>query len=190
MNLPPLALGLLILIPLATSTGPVPVHHSGLAEINGFTFYKPYCAHGCFRYFSSFSLPCSSVISPGGHTTANEAAHNLAICRASNWPYLSSIAWCIHEFCPEDVGASTIEEFRETEITGDVNVLSESSYGEVLANTTTTPAKVANESNVNAVLNTTVVTTHEYWQATWVTLAYFFRETALESYFGYVGHSP
>jgi hypothetical protein len=119
----------LSLVSSVAATGPVPVTRSGLASINGFTFYDPYCAHGCFRSFSSFTLSCSTIVSPSGHTTAESAAHNLAVCRASDFPYLSSIAWCINLYCPDDVCASTIETFWETEITGDINILPEWSYG-------------------------------------------------------------
>ncbi|KAI0465984.1 ferric-chelate reductase [Xylaria cf. heliscus] len=166
----------------AAATGPVPVSRSGLAGINGFTFYNPYCGHGCFRSFAGFTLPCSTIISAGGHTTADEAAHKLAECRASNFPYLSSIAWCMHLYCPDDVEASTIETFWETEITGDVNIPPIWSYGEVMANITEPPTITQVDTNV--ILNMTILTTYENWKITQDTLKYFFRETALESYFG------
>jgi hypothetical protein len=183
-----ISLGLLSLVSSAAATGPVPVSRSGLAGINGFTFYDPYCAHGCFRSFSGFTLSCFTILSPGGHTTAESAAHNLALCRASDFPYLSSIAWCINLYCPNDVLASTIETFWETEITGDVKVLPEWSYGEVMANITQPPTMAA--MGMDMVLNMTMLTTYDNWEATWVTLMYFFRETTLESYYGYVIHSP
>lgn len=182
---------MLSLVSFTIATGPVPVSRSGLAGINGFTFYNPYCAHGCFRLFSPFTLPCSSTVSPGGHTTVDEAAHNLAVCRASNFPYLSSIAWCIHLYCADDVRASTIEIFWETEITGEINVRPQWSYGEVMANITHPPTIVATPTGMDAdmVLNMTMLTTYENWEATWVTLYYFFRETRLESYYGWVNSS-
>lgn len=177
-----LSLGLLSLASSATATGPVPVSRSGLAGIDGFAFYNPYCAHACFRSFSPFTLSCSTTVSPGGHTTAELAAYNLAMCRSSDFPFLSSIAWCIHLYCPKDVHASIIETFWETEITGDVNILPEWSYGEVMGNITESPTMVANDMDM--VLNMTMVTTYDSWKAAEVTLVYFFRETALESYYG------
>ncbi|PGH11880.1 hypothetical protein AJ80_06945 [Polytolypa hystricis UAMH7299] len=164
------------------ATGPVPVTKSGLAGINGFTFYDPYCGHGCFRSFSPFKLACSASVSPGGHTTGTEAAHNLAMCRASNFPYLSSIAWCMHLYCSDDVRASKIETFWETGITGDINILPVWSFGEVMANITEPPTMIA--KNQSMILDMTMLTTQETWEVTWTTLYYFFRETALESYFG------
>lgn len=186
------SLGLLCLMSSAAGSGPVPVSKSGLAGIDGFTFYNPYCGQGCFRSFSSFTLSCSTTVSPGGHTTPDEAAHNLAVCRASDFPFLSSIAWCIHLYCPSAVRASSIETFWETELTGDVNVLPEWSYGEVIANITQPPTIVANATDKDMGLNMTMLTTYDNWKATWVTLYYFFRETSLESYYGYVihGHFP
>ncbi|KAK7042584.1 ferric reductase like transmembrane component-domain-containing protein [Favolaschia claudopus] len=177
-----LFLSLLAFISVVTATGPVPISKSGLAGINGFYFYDPYCAHGCFRSFSPYTLSCSDTISAGGHITGDEAAHNLALCRASSFPYLSSIAWCIHLYCPDDTRASKIETFWETEITGDAKVLPIWSFGEVMANITVPPTVVAMGQDL--VLNSTMLTTEENWQTTWITLYYFFRETALESYYG------
>ena len=181
-------LTLLYLISSAAASGPIPVSRSGLAGINSFTFYDPYCGHGCFRSFSAYTLSCSNIISAGGHTTADSAAHDLAVCRASNFPFLSSIAWCIHQFCPDDVRASTIEHFWETQITGDVNILPQWSFEKVLANITEPPTMKPMEMNMGMemTLNMTMLTTYENWQATWITLYYFFRETTLESYYGYL----
>ncbi|KAI1740165.1 ferric-chelate reductase [Xylaria scruposa] len=173
---------ILTFVSSVVGTGPVPVSKSGLAGINGFTFYNPYCGHGCFRSFSGFKISCSTIISAGGHTTADEAAHELAECRSSNFPYLSSIAWCMHLYCSDDVRASTIEAFWETEITGDVHIPPKWSYGEVMANITQPPTVV--QVDTNAVLNMTVLTSYENWKVTQGTLRYFFRETVLESYFG------
>lgn len=178
--------GVSSLVSSSAATGPVPVTRSGLAGIQGFYFYNPYCGHGCFRSFSPFELQCSSTISEGGHTTSSTSALDLAVCRASDFSYLSSIAWCIHEFCPSSVRSSTIEEFWETEITGDVSVLPKWSYGEVLAKISQPPTMVANTSDTTMVLNMTMLTTQANFQATWITLYYFFRETAQESYYGYV----
>lgn len=172
----------LSILSYATAIGPVPVTHTGLAGIDGFTFYDPYCAHGCFRSFSPFKLQCSATVSPGGHTTADDAAHNLAVCRSSDFPFLSSIAWCIHSYCPGNVRASRIEKFWETEITGDSSVLPKWSYGEVLANITEPPTMMT--MDMDMVLNMTMLTSYNTWKITQDTLIYFFRETALESYFG------
>lgn len=185
-------LGILSIVSSAGATGPVPVSRSGLADTNGFTFYDPYCAHGCFRSFSGFTLQCSTTISAGGHTTADEAAHNLAICRASDFPFLSSIAWCIRLYCPDDVHSSTIDTFWEMQIMSDVNIVPEWSYGEVITNITEPPTMVAVATDVDMdmVLDMTMLTTYDNWQTTQLTLVYFFHETALESYFGYVVHRP
>lgn len=156
MNL--FSLGLLSFVSSTIATGPVPVSKSGLAGVDGFTFYDPYCAHGCFRSFSPFMLSCTAMVSPGGHTTSTEAAHNLALCRSSNFPFLSSIAWCIHLYCPSNVRASTVEKFWETQITGDVKILPKWTYGETFANITTPPTEVADREEL--ILNTTMLTTY------------------------------
>ncbi|KAI1335636.1 ferric-chelate reductase [Xylariaceae sp. FL0016] len=167
---------------IVTAAGPIPVSRSGLAGIDGFTFYDPFCAHGCFRSFSGYMLTCSDLISPGGHSTGAAKAHDLSLCRASNFPYLSSIAWCIHSYCPNDTRASKIEHFWETQITGDVHVTPQWSYGEVLASIRSPPTTMATDQDT--VLNTTTITERDHWVSQWITLYYFFRETALESDFG------
>lgn len=174
--------GVVFLVRGTFATGPVPVSKSGLAGVNGFTLYDPYCAHGCFRSFSPHTLSCSDSVSPNGHTTSSSSAHTLALCRASSFPFLSSIAWCISLYCPDDVRASEIETFWESEITGDIQVLPEWSYGQVMANITTPPTMAI--ANSSMVLNTAMLTTHETWEVTWTTLYYFFRDTALESCYG------
>lgn len=154
-------LGLLYLVSIAAATGPIPFSRSGLAGIDGFTFYNPYCGHGCFQPFSPFMLACSTTINPGGHTTSSSSAHDLAVCRASDFPYLSSIAWCIHLYCPDDVRASTIEHFWETMITVDASIVPKWSYGEVMANITEAPTMVAMAMymDMDMVLNMTMLTT-------------------------------
>lgn len=173
---------LLGILSSAIAIGPIPITRTGLAGLDGFTFYDPYCAHGCFRSFSPFKLQCSATISPGGHTTAGDAAHNLAVCRSSDFPFLSSVAWCIHLYCPDNVRASRIEKFWETALTGDSSVVPKWSYGEVLANITEPPTMMT--MDMDMVLNMTMLTSYHTWRITQDTLIYFFRETALESYFG------
>lgn len=178
-----LALVILSLVARVTTTGPVPVSRSGLAGVDNFPFYDPYCGHGHFRSFSPFKLDCSMAFSPGGLTTGSEAAHHLTLCRASSFPYLSSIVWCMHLYCTDGVRASRIENFWETQITGDVKILLKWIFGQVMASITEAPTMVA--MNKSVVLNMTILTTRETFDVTWTTLYYFFRETALESYFEY-----
>lgn len=86
-NFPPRTTGLLRYEGLSRVLSAV---GTGLADVDGFTLYDSYCAHG---YFWSFSPSCCSVpaVSPEGHTTANAATHNLALCCASDFHFLSSI---------------------------------------------------------------------------------------------------
>lgn len=87
-------------------------------------------------------------------------------------------------YCPDNVLASTIEKFWQTQITGDVNIFPEWTYGETLANITEPPSVVADVMAKDLILNMTMLTTEDNWKVTTDTLVYFFRETALESYYG------
>jgi len=82
----------------------------------------------------------------------------------------------MHEYCPNDVRASTIEKFWETEITGGVKVPPKCSYGEVMANITQPPTMVATDKDM--VLNMPMLTTYNTWKITQDALIYFFRERA------------
>jgi hypothetical protein len=70
-------------------------------------------------------LPSPALYHRHRRGRANEAANQLAPCRASNFAFLSFVAWSMHGFCPNDVRASTIEKFLETGFTGDVDVVLE-----------------------------------------------------------------
>jgi len=182
------SLGLFSLVSTTAAVGPVPVRGSGLVGIDNFNPYESFCASGCFRAFSSASLECSTIYSPGGHTASNMAAHSLALCRASYIPFLSTVAWCIHSYCPDDVRASTIEHFWETQITGDTEVLPQWTYGAVLANITKPPTMML--KNKSSILNMTMMTTFENFETNQLTLYYYYRETVLESYYGSVNYGP
>ena len=56
----------------------------------------------------------------------------------------------------------------------------------MLANITQPPTLAALSNDTALVLNTTMLTTYDNWETTWLTLWYFFRETKQESYYGYV----
>ena len=103
-------LGLLSIASATAATGPVPLHGSVLVEIDGFNPYRLFCAVGCFRCFSSAGQPCSTVYSPGGHASAHDANRKKAVCRAPYPRFLSTVAWCIHSFCPPDTRNSSIEQ--------------------------------------------------------------------------------
>jgi hypothetical protein len=92
----------------------------------------------------------------------------------------------MHLHCSNDVDAALRETFWQTEITGDASILPIWSYGEVMSNITEPPTMVANTEDNTVVLNMTMLTTQETFDATWTTLYYFFHETVLEAYFSYV----
>lgn len=161
----------------------VPTKKTGLIGIQGFNIYDPVCAHACFRLFSNgFTLECTTTASGGGHEGHSASTSTTSPeCRASNFPYLSSLSWCIHTKCPPETPASKIELFWQTQITGDVKVVPKWSYGEVLANITEMPTQVQN----GTVLTITSLTP-ERWGFIRNALWYFYRETCLESVYGYV----
>ncbi|KAK0627429.1 ferric-chelate reductase [Immersiella caudata] len=115
---------------------------SGLSGIT-FNPYEPLCAHGCYRVFSTARLQCYSSADASGYshhlTTASVPA-----CRAVNWAYMSSVAWCIHTLCPPDVTDLAVERFWEAEITGDASIVPSLSYSATLLNLTEPPTEIFN----------------------------------------------
>ncbi|KAF4448079.1 hypothetical protein F53441_8471 [Fusarium austroafricanum] len=89
----------------------------------GLTSYDPICAEACIRSFSSLALPCSSM--HDGHMVTPPA------CRANDSAFLTSVAWCMSEKCP-DQKVSKIEGYWEEWITGSKQVPAKWSYSEAL----------------------------------------------------------
>ncbi|OCL07257.1 hypothetical protein AOQ84DRAFT_377858 [Glonium stellatum] len=109
-------------------------------------------------------------------------------CWATNTPYLTSLAWCMHTKCAKfNILNSKLEYFWEQEATGQSTagvkiVPPKWSYAEALANVTTPPTKqlVANDTD----LNTTSLVAPDVYQAQWNVLTSVQRETTIENSYG------
>jgi hypothetical protein len=89
-----------------------------IGELTGFPAnpYDPYCAMSCLRSFSSLMLACSG----GGEHVDMHAVMTSSACWANDTPYLTSLAWCMHEKCSVElkIPNSKLERFWETDATG------------------------------------------------------------------------
>lgn len=152
---------------------------SGLSGIT-FNPYDPMCAHGCYRAFSVVRLSCFSDVDTSGYNS-DLTTEDVPACRASSFPYLSSIAWCIDTECPPSTRAVTIEEFWEAEITGDASVKPLWSYGAVLRNITEAPTEALN----GTFLNSTQLAPRDGTAIETRPLVLYYREQKRESIYGY-----
>ena len=71
--------------------------------LNGFPSnpYDPFCAMACVRSVSTLILDCSDVDHMSGMMATVVTPSS---CWASNTPYLTSLAWCMHEKCYSEDG--------------------------------------------------------------------------------------
>src|ERR1051326_2100039 len=86
-------------------------------ELNGLPInpYDPYCAMACYRSLYTLMLSCSST----GETVGMMTMSTTSECWATNVPFLTSLAWCMHTKCvADDIKRSKLEYFWETQATG------------------------------------------------------------------------
>jgi hypothetical protein len=79
----------------------------------GTTAYNSFCAFAC-RFSVPTALDCPEY--KGMNDTEIAAAYPTPACFAQDTPYLSSVAWCIHQTCENDTKMSTIDEFWEKDV--------------------------------------------------------------------------
>ncbi|RMD40947.1 hypothetical protein DV735_g4193, partial [Chaetothyriales sp. CBS 134920] len=59
----------------------------------GINMYRPFCCNACHDSFSKLFLNCTTILDDVGTTSAD--------CRASNSPWLHSVAYCFQQECPQ-----------------------------------------------------------------------------------------
>ncbi|TID29437.1 hypothetical protein CANINC_001960 [Pichia inconspicua] len=70
------------------------------------TLYPPdACGNACLAYFKTYRLTCSTLKEPSSHSGHGSAAAPVYVtsnkCRATNYPYIASVAWCWERNCLE-----------------------------------------------------------------------------------------
>ena len=158
----------------------------GEGELTGFPAnpYNPYCAMSCLRSLYTLKLSCSSM----GETVGMMTMMTSPSCWASNTPYLTSLAWCMHTKCAEfGVPNSKLESFWEQEATGQSTagvktVPAKWSFAEALANVPRSPIKQLSVDDAD--LNTTSLVPPDMYRMQWNVLTSVQRETTVENGYG------
>jgi hypothetical protein len=156
-------------------------------ELTGFPAnpYDPYCAMACLRSFSSLMLDCSD----GGESVGMHAIMTSSTCWASNTPYLTSLAWCMHDKCSEEleIPNSKLEAFWESDATGQQSagvktVKPKWSYAEALAEVKGKPTIQLTSEGMD--LNATALVAPDVYKAQYNVLFSIQREVTVENGYG------
>ena len=129
-----------------------------------------------------------------GETVGMMTMMTSSLCWASNTPYLTSLAWCMHTKCAEfNVPNSKLESFWEQEATGQSTagvstVPAKWSFAEALANVPGPPLYQLTVDDLD--LNTTSLVPSETYLMQWNVLTSVQRETTVENGYGSVDPVP
>ena len=121
----------------------------------GFAWYDPSCGFACWSALSSATLSCTSTDHSGGG--GHHSSMTSPDCQANDTALLTSVAYCMNQFCPDDVSAAKREEFwglRMLDTTGTIQA--KWSYGRALTEVQDRPTVFFNSSSTE-VLNQTVL---------------------------------
>lgn len=159
----------------------------GDGELTGFpaNIYSPFCAMTCLRSLYTLMLDCSDM---GGSHVGMMAMSTSTECWASNTPYLTSLAWCMHIKCADfAVPNSKLEAFWEQETTGQKSagvrtVPPKWSYAEALAQVTEPPKVQLSADDME--LNETALVAEDVYLAQWNVLTRVQGETTTENGYG------
>ncbi|KAF5251791.1 hypothetical protein FANTH_3110 [Fusarium anthophilum] len=141
-TMPALAIVLSALSFIPSTLATVPLEGYGRDD------YPVECAQAC-SYAMPYNLDCPEYA--GMTAEEKAAAYPSAACFANDTSYLTSIAYCIHSYCPKTVKIYKIEYFWEVKMIYDSEALTiRWSYPEALAhvNTTTPPKPMSPDETV------------------------------------------
>jgi hypothetical protein len=122
--------------------------------------YAVPCGTAC-QWAMPYALDCPEYANMSAEERAS--AYPSPSCFANDTPYLTSLAWCIKSYCPEETRLYKIEEYWETSMIYEAESL-RYTYPEALAKVDAkNPPKVM--SPEETVLNRTIALDDAVWQA-------------------------
>ncbi|RGP78968.1 ferric-chelate reductase [Fusarium longipes] len=83
----------------------------------GITMYDPPCAYACIDTVKSWNLKCDGDHGMDHSMGSMHMAAATPECKATNDPFLTTLAWCFHTHCA-DTKNSTLERIWELDIVG------------------------------------------------------------------------
>jgi hypothetical protein len=156
--------------------------------------YSPECAFSCLRCLESYMLDCTALDAPLNNM--DDSSMTSPQCYASSVPWLTTMAWCLHTYCPQfHLKTSELETWWENQVTGTADVAPMWGYTQALANISTTPTVEAGTATMNMnmgsmatampYLNTTSLLPYDTWLPQYNTLWSVQRENVVESGYRY-----
>lgn len=160
------------------------VRGSGLVGISIFP-YEPPCAYACLRSLDTYTLTCSTPMDTHiGGMMGMSSAMTSPQCRASNTPWLTTLAWCMQINCAKFyVATSALEAFWEAQCTEDPTVDPKWDYVTSLQKITQPPTQELSADDEH--LNSTALFSSTVYEAQYNALTGVYRENVLESRYGY-----
>lgn len=150
---------------------------------HGIAMYDPSCAFACRAVIASALLSCSEPQAhSGGHSHGSDPV-TPPECRASDAPFLTTLAYCINSTCtPYEVSIWRLERYWVDKTTGDPTVLPRWSYSEALAQVDQPPAMEFTEDIET--INATLAIPEEAWLADKLSMEYFEVQETLHARYG------
>ncbi|KAF2727914.1 ferric reductase transmembrane component 4 [Polyplosphaeria fusca] len=96
---------------------------------------EPSCAYACGNVLGSAELSCSEMMHMHGHMMPL----NTPACLANNDAFLTSLAFCISQHCPQDTPLWQLEQYWAMQATGAPGVLAKWGYQTALGKVDGTP---------------------------------------------------
>lgn len=151
---------------------------------HGIEMYNPLCAFSCRAAIASAMLTCSDHDMAGGaHSGHGGSGATTPDCRASDSPFLTTLAWCIGTTCAESkVEAWKLEKYWREKTTGDKAVAPKWTLGQALEEVTEPPTRELGEDEM---LNFTAQVSQEAWAMHAATMEYFEWQETLHARYGY-----
>ena len=126
--------------------------------------YDPPCAFGCIDTVKSWALDCKDDHGMGEHSSSMHMAAATPECKATNDPFLQTMAWCFHTHCADEKN-STLENIWEMDIVGRLKIQPSPKYSYQVALSLVSkdpPTKVVDSEEV---LNRTSLVDEDAWLA-------------------------
>ncbi|PGH08117.1 hypothetical protein AJ80_07911 [Polytolypa hystricis UAMH7299] len=153
----------------------------------GIEMYNPPCAYACYDSLSSAPLACSTPGEGhgghgghgGGHVTTTPE------CRASDGPYLTTLAWCVSSNCAQfGIEDWRLEKFWSVKATNNASVAAKWGFHHALMEVGENEPK--EELATGEMLNKTVLVPHATWQSNRLTLEHFEVQEGLHARYGFI----
>ncbi|KAH7239822.1 ferric reductase like transmembrane component-domain-containing protein [Fusarium solani] len=130
----------------------------------GVVMYDPPCAFGCIDTVKGYTLDCKDDHGMGEHSSSMHMAAATPECKATNDPFLQTMAWCFHTHCTDEKN-STLENIWERDIVGRLKIQPTPKYSYQVALALAAKDPPTEVLDKEEVLNRTSLVDEDAWLA-------------------------